>query len=581
MRRIFLILFAVYPLFLYASIEKIEIEGIYYNINYKEKTAEVTYYGDHWLFLQKPYEQKEIKIPSVVICRGDSYNVVRIGEGAFYDSKTLFIIELPETIKEIGNYAFANCVGLKDVVIPQFVTSIGDAAFKGCKSLSSVIIPNGVITIGSSAFEFCDNLNSVLLSEQLTEIASSLFGDCQKVESIIIPQSVKCINQSAFRNCSKLSSVTIHEGLEVIDDLAFYGDRLLSDIVFPSTLTSIGKSAFENCSSLTAVYLLDNLNYIGDGAFKNSSIAEMHMPDGLSEIKPYTFYNCSALERVNIPLSTKTIGTYAFSYCKKLSSIDLPEGLSAIHSFAFYGCEGITKLILPLSITKMEEKAFAYCDLDYILVKNLNVKCTDIFTDMTYRHALLYVPYGMRNSAVYDSDWYQFNNIYEIAKASSELSYSKIYNIMENRTFNYLIYDNDYDQVQKVDSFSSIEENSINNNWKVITDGCNNYLFNMGVQKYMISDYQGNLSLSSEKKSIEMENTEDGIIIGLGNEKKWYFVENIQYKNFGTGTMIGSSSWQDIHDSQYYMLNGFHIKLPQKGILIERKDNGIVRKILK
>jgi len=47
---------------------------------------------------------------------------------------------------------------IKKLVIGNSVTSIGQGAFYECKSLTSITIPNSVTSIGGSAFGGCSNL---------------------------------------------------------------------------------------------------------------------------------------------------------------------------------------------------------------------------------------------------------------------------------------------------------------------------------------------------------------------------------------------------------------------------------------
>ena len=79
----------------------VEIDGIYYNLDAENKTAEVTNGDDRYT--------------------GD--------------------IVIPESIEDDG--------------VTYSVTSIGDYAFRYCTSLTSITIPNGVKSIKVCAFEYC------------------------------------------------------------------------------------------------------------------------------------------------------------------------------------------------------------------------------------------------------------------------------------------------------------------------------------------------------------------------------------------------------------------------------------------
>ena len=131
----------------------IEINGIWYNLNDNDNTAEVvssqgtTYSGD-------------ISIRSYVY-RNKSYTVTSIGNNAFEGCVDMTSVTLPNSLTNIGNGAFWECSSLKSVYIPEGVTTIGEGAFHNCFSLVSVFIPSSVTSIGSSAFSKCNNLTRV------------------------------------------------------------------------------------------------------------------------------------------------------------------------------------------------------------------------------------------------------------------------------------------------------------------------------------------------------------------------------------------------------------------------------------
>ena len=67
------------------------------------------------------------------------------------------VVTIPSTITglpvtSIGDGAFYNCKSLTIVTIPTSVTNIGYGAFQQCTSLTGVTIPDSVISIGNAAF---------------------------------------------------------------------------------------------------------------------------------------------------------------------------------------------------------------------------------------------------------------------------------------------------------------------------------------------------------------------------------------------------------------------------------------------
>ena len=79
--------------------------------------------------------------------------------------------------------------------------------------------------------------------------------------------------------------------------------RAIKEAIIPNSVTSIGNYAFYNCSKLTSVTI----------------------PEGVTTIGDYTFYNCSALTSVTIGKSVTSIGNEAFSNCRNLEDITVSE----------------------------------------------------------------------------------------------------------------------------------------------------------------------------------------------------------------------------------------------------------------
>ena len=90
-----------------SSAYDVMVDGIYYNIVTKAKTAEVTE-GDNEY-------SGDVTIPETITVDNVVYNVT-----------------------SIGNDAFEECTGLTSITIPNSVTYIGDEAFRGCKNIENV-----------------------------------------------------------------------------------------------------------------------------------------------------------------------------------------------------------------------------------------------------------------------------------------------------------------------------------------------------------------------------------------------------------------------------------------------------------
>ena len=208
------------------------IDGLYYILDKKNLTAEVTYKSVNKSNGQynKDWDITTASIPETVNYKNKVYRVTSIGADAFHS------------------------VDMTSVTIPNSVTSIGEDAFRWCRNLTSVVIPNSVTNIETSAFHSCINLTSITIPNGVTSIKWCTFESCRRLTSIIIPNSVTSIDPYAFCNCKSLTSISIPNSVTIIGDHAFHGSGLTS-VIIPNRLTIIGSEAFRECKKLTSMII--------------------------------------------------------------------------------------------------------------------------------------------------------------------------------------------------------------------------------------------------------------------------------------------------------------------------------------
>ena len=277
---------------------------------------------------------------------------------------------IPDSVTNIGDYAFWGCKSLKSLVIPDGVTSIGDCAFYDCESLKSLVIPDSVTSIGKSAFLNCESLKSLVIPDSVTSIGGRAFVGCTSLKSLVIPDSVGNIIGNPFSGWNGelkcLSPYFIYDNKVLFDKdkskIIAFRDKNTTSYVIPDSVSSIGDYAFWNCHSLKRLVLPDSVSSIGDWAFWNCrSLTDIVIPDSVNSIGDRVFSGCCSLKSLVIPDNVSSIGESAFEDCTSLSSLVIPEGVTSIGHCAFRGCYSLSNIVIPNGVTSIEDCAFSRC----------------------------------------------------------------------------------------------------------------------------------------------------------------------------------------------------------------------------
>ena len=180
-----------------------------------------------------------------------------------------------------------------------------------------------ISTSGKASDESETDVNCFLWDEDGTTIIGLDEEKLSGVTKIRIPSKCKAIRSDYANNISEDYRSLIKQMVKV---------------EIPDTVTEIGEYAFYEWKNLENVTMSSNITSIGDSAFTR----------------------CNNLTNITIPESVTSIGTAAFGDCSSLTSITIPESVTSIGDYAFDGCNSLTNI-------NVEKENSNYSSIDGIL----------------------------------------------------------------------------------------------------------------------------------------------------------------------------------------------------------------------
>lgn len=198
------------------------------------------------------------------------------------------IFESQTTLKYVDNWLVYCDNEVTEISIKTGTVGISDYAFINCKSLTEIIIPEGVLYLGNRAFMNCDSLQSVSYPDTLQYIGDYSFHYVYGDKEITIPAGVSYLSPYAISSSSHIVGRN-NNPLECINvDSRNKYFKSVDGVLYTKNMKALVKYPPAKCD--------ENNRYI--------------IPDGVTEIKSYTFYSCDNLEKISIPESVVEISGY-------------------------------------------------------------------------------------------------------------------------------------------------------------------------------------------------------------------------------------------------------------------------------
>ena len=232
-------------------------------------------------------------------------------------------------------------------------------------------VPDNVTALGPGS---CHNAQFKTLDlKNVTELGEKALEGCNKLENVTIPAGLTDIPEGAIigRNLKNIYVNADNQVYTDIDGVMFSKDKETlvqfptgrtnkadNPYVVPSTTRVIGANSFHTARISYITIPENTVTTINDDAFKNASLQRLTIPEGVTYVGRGAFQDMySTLTSVKLPSTLKTLPTYCFRNCQKLSQVEFSEGLEVMGHQAFGIC-GLTEVTLPKSVEELNSECF-------------------------------------------------------------------------------------------------------------------------------------------------------------------------------------------------------------------------------
>ena len=203
-----------------------------------------------------------------------------------------------------------------------YVTEIGKYGLAFLENAISISLPN-VVSLGFRGmyFDGSSSKTKTILLPKATSVGEQAFVNQRNLETIDL-SSVETLGKQVFQNCSKLTAIDL------------------------SKVTDIPESAFSGCSALQNVQI-PRVTRIRNYGFSGTGLRTITLPETLTWIDSYAFYNCTSLQEIIIPAGVTYFGSNVFRYCTSMTRAIFLGTPSSLSSGTFDGCTALEDIYVP------------------------------------------------------------------------------------------------------------------------------------------------------------------------------------------------------------------------------------------
>lgn len=206
-----------------------------------------------------------------------------------------------------------------------------------------------------------------------------------------------------------------------------YTYNKMEEVVLPDDITNIGEWCFYNCANLKTINIPDAVTSFGKSCFEGCLAVEITLPPSIKTLNQACFKGCKKLQASSLPETVTYMSDNVFNNCDSITTFTMPSTIKQIPISTLRDCDNLTSVTLLADVTSIGGYCFnASKNFETLIMPNITsvptVETTSFGgTKISSGIGYIYVPDTLVDSFKTTGNWVNYaNQIKPISELETE-----------------------------------------------------------------------------------------------------------------------------------------------------------------
>ena len=144
-------------------------------------------------------------------------------------------------------------------------------------------------------------------------------------------------------------------------------DDAKGKLILPNTITKIGSYVFYNSKNLANISLPSSVTNIGTASFRETTLKKINIPNSVTTLGQSAFAS-SDIESITLGTGITYVSQGFCDSCTNLTTVKMGNNITTIHPYAFYGTTSLKNVKLPSTVTTIGAYMFDSSGIEKIVI---------------------------------------------------------------------------------------------------------------------------------------------------------------------------------------------------------------------